>query len=89
MWLKIVARSPSKLFVLLSLKYSPPVSPAVVSGMFFSSGDCGYLGEQKWWRKKAETVPELCDRLFIEVDLRIVRVAAHTTLSRARWLRTG
>lgn len=39
----------------------------------FSGGDCGYLGEPKWWRKKAETIPELFDRLFIEVDLWVVR----------------
>src|SRR5580698_3545379 len=51
-----------------------------------SRGDCGYLGEPKWWRKKAETVPELCDRLFIEVALWVTRVAAHTAMSWARWL---
>src|ERR1700733_14880252 len=54
-----------------------------------SGSDCGYLGEPKWWRKKAKTVPELFDRLFIEVDRCIVRVAAHTAVSRARWLRAG
>ena len=93
MWLEIVARSRSELFVLLSLKYSPTRKPS--SGLrdvlleAVSGGDCGYRGEPKWWRKKAKTVPEPFDRLFIEVDRCIVRVAAHTAMGRARWLRAA